>query len=1389
MCEAHADVWFNSEIYYCKWNWNTSENIKETDTHFGVKNNGRLAEAQFVSYNRKDPLGRLEITPQKYHVGWRGGNGGFSPYIPVNIKPHRSPMSFVHLHVHSEYSLLDGLSRIPALVGRAKELDMPALALTDHGALFGAIEFYNEAKKQDIKPIVGMEAYLSARGMQDRDSKLDSRSFHLLLLAENDIGYRNLLTIASASQLDGFYYRPRIDHDFLEAHSEGIITTTGCMSGEIPRALLNGNEKKAKKLFEWYFEVFGPENFFIELQEHEVPELSQVNKQLINLAKRYDGRFVATNDVHYVNPPDAELQDILLCVQTGSVRADPDRMRMTDNTYYLRTAEEMRKIFGEVPGAIENTILIAERCDLDLGFKGYQLPDFEVPEGETPETYLRKLCEDGLRSRYGTSSDDPKLKERLDYELGIIDEMGFSTYFLIVWDLCRFAQEQGIWYNARGSAAGSIVAYCLDITLVDPIEHGLIFERFLNPGRVTMPDIDLDFQDDLRYKMLEYTATKYGRDKVAQVITFGTLGARAAIRDVGRVMDIPLPEVDRVAKQVPNIPGKPVSIPEALENVPAFKEVYDSTPYLQEMIDTAAQLEGVARNAGTHAAGVIITPNPIIDYVPLHRPTKGTLEDSPIGAVTQFEMQVLDSLGLLKVDFLGLSTLTVMERACKLIRQRHNIDFDINTIPLDDLETYELLGRGDVLGVFQVEGAGMRRHLMEMKPKSLAHITAMVALYRPGPMEFIPDFIRRMHGEEEVSYRHPELEPILEETYGVTVYQEQIMYTAMNLAGYTASEADDLRKAVAKKIEEKLQDHRGKFVSGAIENSIPEATANTIFEDWEGFARYGFPKGHAADYAVICVQTAYLKAHYPIEYMTALLSVFKHDTDKVSLYVADCRRLFIEVLQPDVNASGLDFEIETREEYLTAIRYGLAAIKNVGEGAVQAIVDEREANGSFLSLQEFTQRIDLRQVGKRALECLVRVGVFDRFGSRSAILESLDRIMNISSAHFRAKEVGQITMFGSANGIAEELDLPPPRFEVPHRQQLNWERELLGVYLSDHPLAPYMEDLTRVVSHFSAELNEADQGQVVTVAGEIRNVRPYRTRTGKAMGFVTVEDIQGSIDLVVFSRVWSRVHDWIESGMIVRVRGKVDKERGDPKVLADDISQELSITSSMEHATSGVSSGMWADAPPLEPIPDQETTIVVDDGQFVVPEVPAGLEEIHVDEISSVASTEQQPASIEVGETEITVEADDLPALPEENLREGPKPSEQGAAEFSGEPMESSKAPQLSDPLPSITTEIDQSTVRVFERSRGSEGDLSLVKVFLRSTGDRKRDTLRMRRVYGLLTSYHGNDRFAVYVFEGSQRYHLEFPNDTTGYSPELHSQLLELLGDANVQIEQLRLQ
>jgi len=1248
-------------------------------------------------------------------------------------------MSFVHLHVHSEYSLLDGLSRIPALVARAKELGMPALALTDHGAMFGVVDFYNAATRLGVKPIIGMEAYLAPRRMTNREPQLDSQAFHLLLLAESETGYRNLVQIATAAQLEGFYYRPRIDREFLAAHNEGLICTTGCMSGEIPRALANGQEPIARRALDWYFDVFGRDRFFLELQHHDIPELPRVNQGLIDAAPRYQGRFIASNDVHYINREDAELQDILLCIQTGSVRSDPDRMRMTDPSYYLRSPEEMKHLFGEVPGAVENTLWIAERCAVDLGFKGYRLPEFSVPEGHTPESYLRLQCEQGLSKRFGDrAATDRLLRERLDYELGVIHQMEFDTYFLIVWDLCRFARDQGIWYNARGSAAGSIVAFCLEVTLVDPIQHGLIFERFLNPGRVSMPDVDLDFQDDLRYRMLEYAAQKYGRDKVAQIITFGTLGARAAIRDVGRVMDIPLPEVDRVAKLVPNIPGKPVSIPETLESVPEFREIISSAPYLQELVETASKLEGVARNAGTHAAGVIITDRPITEYVPLHRPTKGGPEDSPVGAVTQFEMQVLDSLGLLKVDFLGLSTLTVMQRACALIRERTGRDMDIHTIPLDDAATYELLGRGDVLGVFQVEGAGMRRYLMEMKPSSLAHVTAMVALYRPGPMEFIPDYIRRMHGEAEVSYRHPDLVPILEETYGVTVYQEQIMYTAMRLARYTASEADNLRKSVAKKKAEALHNERHKFVSGAVENGVGRDAAEAIFDDWESFARYGFPKGHAADYAVICVETAYLKTHYPAEYMTALLSVFKHDTDRVALYIADCRRLGIDVLPPDVNRSGLDFEIEARPGKGTGIRYGLGAIKNVGEGAVQAILVARRPDGDFRSVDDFARRVDLRQVGKRALESLVRVGALDGLAKRIVLFDALDRILAVSAAHFRAQEIGQLTFFGGPTGASDTLSLPTPSSDVPRRQQLNWEKELLGVYVSDHPLTPHLEALTRAVTHFSAELRDAVQGQSVCVAGVVNAIRPYQTRTGKAMAFVSLEDVQGAIELVVFSRLWKDVVRWLQPEMIVVARGKVDGERGDPKVLVEAITSDLQ-SACAEESAQGPASGARA---PVTRSPTEAPPDGAADGP-----VPAGAPEA--------------PPFMDRTGWEAPVEIED-PVLAQATVL--------GAA--SGEP--DTWEPPLVPAPPAAGT------------GRSAGRDPLMITLVMQSTGDGKRDARRMRRVYGILTSYPGKDRFAFHVYESARRYHLEFPNSTTGYCTDLQAQLERLLGEGKVRVERL---
>ncbi|MDH5507523.1 MAG: DNA polymerase III subunit alpha, partial [Anaerolineae bacterium] len=1062
-------------------------------------------------------------------------------------------MSFVHLHVHSEYSLLDGFSNIPKLVQRAKQAGMPALALTDHGTLFGAIDFFNAAKKEGVKPIIGIEAYMAARGMRDKESELDRKSFHLLLLAENQTGYQNLLKIASAAQLEGFYYYPRIDHDFLAAHSEGLICTSGCMSAEVPRALLQDNPELARQKLDWYYDVFGPDNFFIELQNHEIDEIPALNRALIELGQRYQGKFVATNDVHYINPEDARLQDIMLCVQTGSLLSDPKRMRMSDQSYHLRTPEEMSTLFAEVPGALSNTLLIAERCEVDLSPTGYHLPEFEVPQGYTPQTYLLELCEKGLQERYGSHAADAEIRQRLEYELGVIHKMGFDAYFLIVWDLCQYANQQDIWYNARGSAAGSMVAYVLGITMVDPIEHGLIFERFLNPDRVSMPDIDLDFRDDLRYKMMEYCAHRYGEDKVAAIITFGKLKARAAVRDVGRVLDIPLNEVDKIAKMIPNIPGNPVTIDQALERVEEFKREYKTKPYIRELIDTAKHIEGSIRNAGTHAAGVIITDKPVVEYIPLHRPT-GNSEDSPIKTVTQFEMSTVDALGLLKVDFLGLSTLTIMARACGLIKERHGIELDLYNIPTDDPETYELLGRGDTAGVFQFEGSGMRRWMMEMKPTSLDNAVAMVALFRPGPMDFIPSYIKRMHGEEEISYRHPSLEPLFKETYGIAIYQEQLMFAAMELADYSGSEADDLRKAISKKLAKKIEKHCQKFIKGAAKKGMPEETAAAIFEDWENFARYGFNKSHAVDYAVIAVQTAYLKTHYPVEYMTALLSVSQNDSDKVAAYAGDCRRMGIEVLPPDVTQSNWGFSIE-EDERGQAIRFGLGAVKNVGKGPVDALLDSRRQQ-PFQTLDQLARQVDLRQVGKRALESLIKVGAFDSFGPRMALIQTMDRLVGISSTHFKAAEAGQMTFFGAASGIQETITLPEVDPDYNRREQLNWERELVGLYLSDHPLTPIMKDLQHVISHTSSELSLAAHQEHVRVAGLVNRIRYHQTKKGAEMAFVGLEDTQGVVDLVIFPRTWKKVSELIEYDKIIIVDGKVDAESGEPKILVDKISTE-----------------------------------------------------------------------------------------------------------------------------------------------------------------------------------------------------------------------------------------
>ncbi|MBW7884807.1 MAG: DNA polymerase III subunit alpha [Caldilineaceae bacterium] len=1486
---------------------------------------------------------------------------------------------FVHLHVHSEYSLLDGLGRIKNLVKEAKRLGQPALALTDHGVMHGAIEFFRACRDQEIKPIIGVEAYQTMwdRPMEGRDPQLDKEYYHLLLLAKNMTGYRNLLKIATQSQLNGYYYKPRVDHEFLARHAEGIIASTGCLGAEVPQLLAQGREKEAYERLGWYVDVFGRENFFIELQEHSIPDLVQVNKILVPWAEKFGLQLIVTNDVHYVRAEDATPHEVLLCVQTGNVMSSPNRMKLSDQSYFLKSRAQMEDTFRPYidlpPSAYDNSLLIAEMCAVDLEDPTYHLPDLPIPEGFTYETYLRHLTEEGLRRLYGDRAADQVVLERKERELRIIHEMGFDVYYLIVADLCNFARSRNIWWNVRGSGAGSLVAYCTGITGIDPLKNNLIFERFLNPGRVTMPDFDLDFPDDQREEMIRYTVNKYGEDQVAQIATFNRMKAKAAVRDVGRAQGIELALVDRIAKLIPGIPGKPVTIQDCLTEGHEFynaelAQLYNSEGWVRNLLDTAQQLEGVARNPGIHAAAVIVADRELSHYTPLMRGSKSTVTST----IAQYEFPILESIGLLKVDFLGLSTLSVMREAARLIKERHDIEFTLGTIPYEGeeaAEAFKLLSSGEVSGVFQVESAGMRRVLTDMQPKTFEHIVATISLYRPGPLEYIPSFIKRMHGQEPVEYKHPLLANILAETYGIIVYQEQIIQLLSELAGYTPGEADLLRRAIGKKKASEIEKHKKIFIAGCARNNIDAETATAIYGDIEFFARYGFNKclpgdtevldtetgrlvriedlftgratlrstatcdvrtlrlragrvgqvmdngvkpvfrlqtalgrtieatanhpfytvdgwrllaelapgqriatprllpsggratwpdhevivlghllaagdlrhphalylhtddparrddfvraaqqfdnvrctvtartgaysvaarrvrpsqppaimgwarrlglfdqpaagleipaaafelnprqiglllsrlweaqdlvdpagrslsyatdserlarqvqhlllrlgilsqlrtavapdqggraryelsitgaedlrrfeqqaaihfvteanrekvrqlcqlemqaagatvadpavawepvptaagpdagewhgqngsdvywdeivsieyvgekqtydlevpgthnfvandilvhnSHAADYAVITVQTAYLKARYPVEYMAALLLIERDKTEKVINFVSECRRMGIDVLPPDVNYSGLDFEIQQRPPDTptqahrdpglgypfpvpedSAIRFGMAAIKNVGEGPVRVIIEARNEGGPFKSLEDFCDRVDLRQVNKRALECLIKAGALDRFGRRSQLLAMLDQMVGASASVHDARDSGQLSMFDLL-GSSQEAHVSPIRLpdveEVKGREKLQWEKELLGVYSISHPLQQLDVDLQKITTCSCAELDERYDGKAVTLAGMITNVRTITTKKGDPMAFVQLEDLQGGCEVVFFPKSYVEYKDKLVVDSVVVVKGKAQSREGQTSLLADILQNHVEMVVSVD---------------------------------------------------------------------------------------------------------------------------------------------------------------------------------------------------------------------------------
>jgi DNA polymerase-3 subunit alpha len=1048
-----------------------------------------------------------------------------------------APNDFVHLHLHSEFSLLDGLGRINELAEQGSQLGFDAMAITDHGALYGAVAFVQAVAAKGIKPIVGVETYVARRSMRDKEGKADSQPFHLVLLAENWDGYQNLCRLITDAHLEGYYYKPRIDREHLARYSKGLIGLSACLGGEIPKALEVDDWELARKLAGEYRDIFAPDHFFLELQDHGLKEQRRLNEQLLRLGPEVGLKHVVTNDLHYVRREQHEAHDVLLCVGTGSNLDTPGRMRFESSEFYLKSAAEMAALFPDNLDAIRRTRAIAEMVDMKLPFGQLRIPSFPVPEGETIETWLRKECNAGLARRYGTVT--PELQARLDYELDVICKMGYAGYFLIVADFTKFARDQRIAITVRGSAPGSIVTYTLGITPVDPIHYQLPFERFLNPDRVTMPDIDVDFEDGRREEVINYVSRKYGADHVAQIITFGTMLAKAAIRDVARVVGMTYGEGDRIAKAVPNQLG--IKLEEAIETSPALKEMYANEPPVKRVIDFAKHLEGVARNASTHAAGVVISREPLTELMPLQRATNSD------AVMTQYEMHAVDALGLLKFDFLGLSNLTILRVAVDLIKDHRGEDIDLEKIPLDDARTFELLASGETTGVFQLESAGMRRYIRELRPSTVFDLAAMVALYRPGPMDNIPSYIKRKHGEEKVTYLHPLLEPYLNRTYGVFVYQEDIMSASTALAGFTGPEADMLGYAIRKKKAALMTEMRHKFVTQAAERGVSPKVIDAVFAAFQPFERYGFNKAHATCYGLIAYQTAYLKANYTVDYMTSVLTAFRDNEEKVAAAVAECRRLGIEVRPPDVHRSFVEFTVED-----DAIRFGLLAVKNVGEGAIQSIIEARQEGGDFRSLADFCSRVDLRLVNKRVMESLVKVGAMSRFGHAAQLLAALDDAMAAGQAVQRDRLSGQTSLFDIA-AAPEDLDRPLPQVaEALSRERLRWEKELLGLYLSEHPLGSLAEQLAQYVTAYSGDLkDESLDGQRVVMGGIVTALRTVTTRNKETMAVATFEDLQGTLEVVVFPRMYATSGGTFSDGSILLVAGRVDHRGDEASLLAD----------------------------------------------------------------------------------------------------------------------------------------------------------------------------------------------------------------------------------------------
>jgi DNA polymerase-3 subunit alpha len=1048
---------------------------------------------------------------------------------------------FTHLHVHTEFSLLDGMCRISQLVKRAKALGMTSLAITDHGVMYGAIDFYLAAKDAGIKPIIGCELYVAQNDHTSRTAA-EKSSFHIVLLAKNQTGYRNLMQLSTKAHLEGYYYKPKVDKALLEKYHEGLIAMTACIGGEIPSLILQNRLQEAKDTALWYKKVFG--DFYLEIQRNPIPELDKINRELIAMGKELNIPLVATNDVHYINKDDASTHDLLLCVGTNSVVTEEKRMKMAGDYFYLKTPQEMIDSFLDIPEAIENTNRIAAMCDLKLDFNRLHLPEIELPPGKSAQDYLKALCYEGFKTYYPNPTKE--IEQRLAYELEVVEKTQFANYFLVVWDMLSFARKSNILFGVRGSAAASIILHCLGITTVDPIEHKLVFERFLNIERKEMPDIDSDFEDYRRQDVIDYVSHKYGADHVAQIITFGTLGARAALRDIGRALGMSYSDVDRVAKLIPF--GVGMTLDRAMEENAELREIYKADQIIRKLVDSAKKAEGISRHASTHAAGIVISKDELTKHAPLQQVSKS--EGSGL-VMTQYSMDNIAKIGLLKMDFLGLANLTILARAKEIILKSRGIDLDIYHLPMNDKKTFDLLAAGETTGVFQLESSGMRRYIKELKPTCFSDISAMVALYRPGPMEHIPTFIKSKQGIEPIKYPHPALEKILEETYGVIVYQDQVLFIVRQFAGYSLGQADIFRKAMGKKIAEVMQKEKVNFINGAMKLGYSEEIANTIYALIEPFAGYAFNKAHSVSYALIAYQTAYLKANFPSEYMTAFLMTNSDVLEKMGTAIAECRRLGITVLPPDVNYSQTSFSIgDNGNKEKPAIRFGLAAIKNVGPGAIEPLIAERNKNGPFKSIEDFSRRADPQSSNRRVFESLIKAGALDKLGDdgkgsqridRGTLLGSVDRILSLAQTEQKLRSSGQATMF---NLFGQQSAIPMPNLElnespVSVKEKLSWEKELMGVYLSEHPFAQYATNLNTqnitLIGQITAEL----EGQSISMVGMVASVRELFTKDHRAFCSANIEDLDSSVEVMVWPQTYEKTKEYWQEGNVLRIDGKV----------------------------------------------------------------------------------------------------------------------------------------------------------------------------------------------------------------------------------------------------------